>query len=353
MVEGVNRQVVLAARPVGYPQEQDFQVRDAPMPALGERQVLVRNLWLSLDPYQRGRMSDAPSYTPSAEIGDVMTGGTVGRIVASNSGDFATGEIVQGQLGWQDYAVSNGSNLRKLDPSQAPVSTALGILGMPGLTAYFGLFEVGRPKPGDTVVVSAASGAVGAVVGQLAKMAGCRVVGTAGTQQKIDYITGELGFDAGINYKTEDVGIRLEEACPDGVDVYFDNVGGFVTDAVMEVLAYRARIAICGQISQYNLETPDNGPRKPQEPADSPGDYGGIHRRPVCRPQRGGPAPPHSLGERGRAQVQRGRGRGAAKCSARLHGSDARRELREAANQDIGRLLTAGFRLPRLLPHSW
>ena len=191
--------------PLAILQEEDFQIRDAPMPTLGERQVLVRNLWLSLDPYQRGRMSDAPSYTASTEIGDVMTGGTVGRIVASNSGDFAPGEIVQGQLGWQDYAISNGSNLRKLDPSQAPISTALGILGMPGLTAYFGLFEVCRPKPGDTVVVSAASGAVGAVVGQLAKMAGCRVVGTAGTQQKIDYITGELGFDAGINYKTEDV----------------------------------------------------------------------------------------------------------------------------------------------------
>ncbi len=261
MVEGVNRQVVLAARPVGYPTEEDFEVRDAPMPALGERQVLVRNLWLSLDPYQRGRMSDAPSYTASTEIGEVMTGGTVGRIVASNSADYATGEIVHGQLGWQDYAVSNGNNLRRLDPSAAPISTALGVLGMPGLTAYFGLFEVGRPKPGDTVVVSAASGAVGAVVGQLARMAGCRVVGTAGTQQKVDYITQELGFDAGINYKTEDVRARLEETCPYGVDVYFDNVGGFVTDAVMEVLAYRARIAICGQMSQYNLETPDTGPR--------------------------------------------------------------------------------------------
>ena len=261
MVEGVNRQVVLAARPVGYPQEQDFQLRDSPMPALGERQVLVRNLWLSLDPYMRGRMSDAPSYTASVEIGDVMVGGTVGRVVASNSRDFATGEIVQGQLGWQDYAVSNGTNLRKLDPGQAPVSTALGVLGMPGLTAYFGLFEVCRPKPGDTVVVSAASGAVGAVVGQLARMAGCRVVGTAGTREKIDYITGELGFDAGINYRTEDVRARLEAECPDGVDVYFDNVGGLVTDAVMELLAYRARIAICGQMSQYNLEAPDNGPR--------------------------------------------------------------------------------------------
>ena len=261
MVEGVNRQIVLAARPVGYPQEQDFQLRDAPMPALGERQVLVRNLWLSLDPYMRGRMSDVPSYTASVEIGDVMVGGTVGRIVASNSRDFATGEIVQGQIGWQDYAVSNGTNLRKLDPSQAPISTALGVLGMPGLTAYFGLFEVCRPKPGDTVVVSAASGAVGAVVGQLAKMAGCRVVGTAGTQEKIDYIVLELGFDAGINYRTEDVRARLEAECMDGIDVYFDNVGGFVTDAVMELLAYRARIAICGQMSQYNLETPDNGPR--------------------------------------------------------------------------------------------
>lgn len=261
MVEGVNHQVVLAARPVGYPQEQDFQMRDAPMPDLGERQVLVRNLWLSLDPYMRGRMSDAPSYTASVEIGDVMVGGTVGRVVASNSRDFATGDIVQGQLGWQDYAVSNGTNLRKLDPDQAPVSTALGVLGMPGLTAYFGLFEVCRPKPGDTVVVSAASGAVGAVVGQLAKMAGCRVVGTAGTREKIDYITGELGFDVGINYRTEDVRARLEAACPDGVDVYFDNVGGLVTDAVLELLAYRARVAICGQMSQYNLETPDTGPR--------------------------------------------------------------------------------------------
>ena len=146
MVEGVNRQVVLAARPVGYPQEEDFQIRDAPMPTLGERQVLVRNLWLSLDPYQRGRMSDAPSYTASTEIGDVMTGGTVGKIVASNNGDFAIGEIVQGQLGWQDYAVSNGANLRKLDPSQAPISTALGILGMPGLTAYFGCSRCAGPS---------------------------------------------------------------------------------------------------------------------------------------------------------------------------------------------------------------
>ena len=261
MTNPVNRQVLLAARPKGYPVESDFQMSDSPMPVPEAGQVLVRNLWLSLDPYQRGRMNDAPSYAPSVAIGQVMTGGTVGRVVTNRHPGFSEGDIVEGLLGWQAYAVSGSPALRKVDPELAPISTALGIIGMPGLTAYFGLFDVCRPEPGDTVVVSAASGAVGAVVGQLAKMMGCRVVGTAGSDQKVDYITRELGFDLGINYKTQDPHQSLPAACPDGVNVYFDNVGGAVTDAVLENLADQARIAICGQISQSNLETPELGPR--------------------------------------------------------------------------------------------
>ncbi len=190
-----------------------------------------------------------------------MVGGAVGKVVSSRRDDLPVGEYLEGPLGWQEYVVSEGQNLRRLDPQQAPLSTALGILGMPGLTAYFGLFEVGCPEPGDTVVVSAASGAVGAVVGQLAKMAGCRVVGIAGTEAKLDYIVHELGFDQGVNYRDDDFPDRLAAACPGGVNVYFDNVGGDVSDAVFDLLADRARVALCGQISQYNLQVPDMGPR--------------------------------------------------------------------------------------------
>ena len=261
MPEAVNRQVVPVARPAGYPKESDFKIIESPVPEPKDGQVLLRTLWLSLDPYQRVRMSIAPLYTGPDDIGEVMVGGVVAKAVASRNPDFVTGDIVQGRLGWQDYAISDGTDLEKVNPDAAPISTALGILGMPGLTAYFGLLEVGQPKPGDTVVVSAAAGAVGSVVGQLAKLSGCRVVGIAGTQAKIDCIVSELGFDAGINYKTEDVRSRLATLCPRGVDVYFDNVGGVVTDAVFELLASRARIVLCGQISQYNLETSDLGPR--------------------------------------------------------------------------------------------
>ena len=259
--EGVNQRVALAARPRGYPREEDFSIVEEPIPDLRDGQVLVRVLWLSLDPYERGRMNEAQSYAASVPIGGTMVGGTVGKIVSSRRADLTVGEYVEGSLGWQSHAISEGHNLRRVNLNVAPLSTALGVLGMPGLTAYFGLFEVGRPEPGDTVVVSAASGAVGAVVGQLAKIAGCRVVGIAGTEQKIDYIVDELGFDHGISYKDVDFSANLAEACPDGVDVYFDNVGGDVTDAVIDLLAERARVALCGQISQYNLETPDIGPR--------------------------------------------------------------------------------------------
>jgi hypothetical protein len=206
-------------------------------------------------------MNEAQTYAASVPIGATMVGGAVGKVVSSRRDDLPVGEYLEGPLGWQEYVVSEGQNLRRLDPQRAPLSTALGILGMPGLTAYFGLFEIGRPEPGDTVVISAASGAVGAVVGQLAKMAGCRVVGIAGTAAKIDYIVNELGFDEGVSYRDEDFPAKLAVACTEGVNVYFDNVGGDVSDVVFDLLADRARVALCGQISQYNLETPDVGPR--------------------------------------------------------------------------------------------
>lgn len=257
----INRRVVLRARPQGYPKESDFDMVEAPVPEPREGQLLVRTLWLSLDPYQRGRMNDAKSYAAPVDLGAPIIGGIVGRVEASQNKQFAVGDIVEGWLGWQDYALSNGQDLRKIDPSVAPVQTALGILGMPGMTAYFGLLDICQPRPGDTVVVSAASGAVGAVVGQIAKISGCRVVGIVGTDQKRDYIVNELGFDAGINYRTENVEQAVRAACPRGVDCYFDNVGGIVTEGVLNNLARFARVAICGQISQFNVDKPDLGPR--------------------------------------------------------------------------------------------
>ncbi len=257
-----NRQITLAARPVGYPKVSDFQLVSAPIPAPKAGEILVRTIYLSVDPYQRGRMRDAPSYASPAQIGDVLVGGVVGQVIATKDTEFQEGDIVQGNLGWQEYALSDGSGLRKIDPTLAPVSTALGVLGMPGMTAYFGLLEIARPKPGETVVVSGAAGAVGSLVGQIAKNKGCRVVGIAGSDYKIDYITNELGFDAAFNYKTvSDYSEKLKEICPDGIDVYFDNVGGAITDAVFLNLNVKGRIAICGQISQYNLEKPEFGPR--------------------------------------------------------------------------------------------
>ncbi len=262
MIRNRNRKFVLATRPTGMPKESDFRLVEEAMPEPGDGELLVRVLYLSLDPYMRGRMRDAPSYVPPVGIGEVMTGGVVGEVLRSNDPDFATGEIVEGLLGWQEYAVSGGKGLRRIDPAAAPVSTALGILGMPGLTAYFGLLDVGRPEAGDTVVVSAGAGAVGAVVGQIAKIKGCRSVGIVGAQAKVDYIVGELGFDAGIDYRAgDDLDAALDKACPKGIDIYFDNVGGEITDAVFSHLATGARIVICGQISQYNLVRPEVGPR--------------------------------------------------------------------------------------------
>jgi|TARA_B110000263_G_C15310204_1_gene512682 NADPH-dependent curcumin reductase CurA len=248
-----NRALILNSRPNGFPDESSFKLIEFDIPEINIGEFIVKILWLSVDPYMRGRMSDKKSYAPSVEIGDVMVGGAVGKIISSRNLDFEVGDLVEGRFGWQEYAISNGSNARKLSINESDSSKALGVLGMPGLTAYFGLFYLGRPIPNQTVVISAASGAVGAVVGQLAKMTGCKVVGIVGSESKASYITEELNFDFAINYKKEDVCNKLLELCPNGIDIYFDNVGGQILEAVLENLAFRARIVVCGQIAQYNL----------------------------------------------------------------------------------------------------
>jgi NADPH:quinone reductase len=258
----VNRQFVLAARPVGMPKESDFRIVDAPIPALTNGQILVRTLFLSVDPYMRGRMTGIRTYADPVDIGQVMVGGTVGNVLQSLNPQFHAGDIVAGYWGWQEYAISDGRGLQKLDASRAPVSTALGVLGIPGMTAYFGFLDICQPKPGETVVISGAAGAVGSLVGQIAKIKGCRAVGVAGSDEKIAWLTGDLGFDGAFNYRTaEDYVAKLKELCPKGIDCYFDNVGGPVTDAVLPVLNVRARISVCGQISQYNSSKPEVGVR--------------------------------------------------------------------------------------------
>jgi NADPH-dependent curcumin reductase CurA len=257
----MNRQITLASRPVGAPTPDNFKLVETQVPTPERGQVLVKALYLSLDPYMRGRMSDAKSYAPSVQIGEVMTGGAVGRVVDSRHPGFKAGDIVEGRIGWQEYGLVEGGMLRKVDPDVAPISTALGVLGMPGLTAYFGLFEIGKPRPGETLVVSAASGAVGAVVCQLGKMAGARVVGIAGGPDKCAYVKEALGVDAVIDYKAEkDLSKALAAACPDGIDVYFDNVGGPVTDAIANLFNLRARMIVCGLISHYNMPDGYVGP---------------------------------------------------------------------------------------------
>ncbi len=258
----LNRQITLAARPEGFPAESDFALLEAEVPSPGPGEVLVRSQWLSLDPYMRGRMSTARSYAKATEVGEPMTGQAVGEVIESRDGRFNPGDTVVGQLGWQDYAVARGGTLRKLDAALAPPQTALHVLGATGLTAYFGLFDIGRPKPGDAVVVSAASGAVGQIVGQLAKIAGCGpVVGLAGSPEKVADLTELYGYDLGIDYKRDDVNAALKEACPNGVDVYFDNVGGSLSETIFRRLALNARVPICGQVSQYNLAEPELAPR--------------------------------------------------------------------------------------------
>jgi NADPH-dependent curcumin reductase len=256
----VNRQIVLRSRPVGMPKPSDFDLVESPRPTPKDGEVLTRTVYLSLDPYMRGRISGARSYAPSVEPGQVIVGGTVGEVLESRHPAVARGDLVLGYDGWQSHAVSKGGALRKLDPKQAPISTALGVLGMPGMTAYVGLLDIGRPKPGETVVVSAASGAVGSAVGQIAKIKGAHAVGIAGSPDKCDYVVRALGFDACVNYKTGDLPAALKAACPSGIDVYFENVGGDVLGAVMTLLNQNARIPLCGLISQYNATEPTPGP---------------------------------------------------------------------------------------------
>jgi NADPH:quinone reductase len=262
MTEQVNRQILLASRPQGMPTEENFRFVESAIPSPVEGEVLVKTLYLSVDPYMRGRMNDAKSYVPPFALNEVISGGIVGEVAQSQTPDFAEGDIVVGNLGWQEYSIADKNQVRKIDSTIAPVTTALGVLGMPGLTAYFGLLYIGQPKEGETVVISGAAGAVGMVVGQIAKIKGCRVVGIAGSDEKNRYLVDELGFDEAINYKTTDnMKDALKKACPNGVDVYFDNVGGEISDAVMKLLNFNARIPLCGQISLYNLEKQDVGPR--------------------------------------------------------------------------------------------
>lgn len=253
------RQIILRARPAGRPRVEDFAVVEGPVGVPGSGEVLVRNVWLSIDPAMRGWISEARNYAEPVPLGAVMRGFTVGEIVDSYHPDYRVGEIVAGALGWQEWAVSDGHGLRRVDPALAPISTALGVLGHTGMTAYVGLLEVGRPRAGETVVVSTAAGAVGSVAGQLAKILGCRAVGLAGSDAKVALCREEFGYDACINYRTApDLAAALRAACPDGVDVYFDNVGGAILDTVLDLLNVGARVVVCGTIGADGLA---QGPR--------------------------------------------------------------------------------------------
>ncbi|HVW26484.1 MAG TPA: NADP-dependent oxidoreductase [Polyangiaceae bacterium] len=252
-----NRRIVLASRPEGEPDASNFRLETTSLPELPEGRVLVKNLYLSIDPYMRGRMSDRPSYARPVGIGEVMVGGTVGRVVESRAPGVGVGTLLVGYGGWQEYAVLNPADQNTLPVvANLPPSTALGVAGMPGATAYFGLTKIGEPKPGETVVVSAASGAVGSVVGQLAKIMGCRAVGVAGGPKKCAYVTKDLGFDACIDHRSPNMAAELAKACPKGIDVYFENVGGKVLEAVARLLNPGSRVPICGFVSQYNEADP-------------------------------------------------------------------------------------------------
>ncbi len=258
----MNQMILLKNRPQGWPDKDTFELKEAPVGNPQEGQVVVRSIYLSVDPYMRGRMNDTKSYVEPYKLGEAISGGVVGEIVESRSELFRVGDKVLGMLGWQLYNVVDARTLRKIDGEAAPLSAYLSVIGLTGLTAYFGLMDIGRPKAGETVVVSGAAGAVGMVVGQIAKIQGARVVGIAGSDEKTQFLVKELGFDAAVNYKTANLKQALEQACPQGVDVYFDNVGGDVSDAVMSLLNDHARIPLCGAISSYNMEEgSDAGPR--------------------------------------------------------------------------------------------
>ena len=266
MTDQSNQRIVLASRPDGRPKPSDFRIEHAPIPEPRDGEVLLETLYLSLDPYMRWRMSAAKSYADPVEIGEVMVGGTVARVARSHHPDWREGDIVLSGSGWQSHAISDGDGLRRLDPTVAPPSTALGVLGMTGFTAYAGLLTIGRPKPGETVVVAAASGAVGSVVGQIARIKGARAVGIADGPEKCAYLRNELGFDAAVDRGAPDFTQKLAEACPDGIDVYFESVGGPVWDAVLPLLNDFARVPVCGLIAHYN-DGPDTSEGSDRLPA--------------------------------------------------------------------------------------
>jgi len=252
MITEKNRQILLASRPRGEPSLNNFKLVETTIPEAGLGQMLLRTIYLSLDPYMRGRMSAGPSYVPPVEVGEVMEGSAVCAVVQSNLPDYKAGDIVLASTGWQDYFVSEVAGVQKVDPALGPISYALGVLGMPGLTAYTGLYNIGKPQAGETLVVAAASGAVGSVVGQVAKLKGCYVVGIAGGEQKCRFVKEELGFDECLDHRQPDLAERLKAACPKGIDIYFENVGGAVFDAVLPLLNNFARVPVCGLIAQYN-----------------------------------------------------------------------------------------------------
>lgn len=257
----MQKQIILKKRPTGTPSYDDFEMREVPVQSPSKGEILIRTVYISVDPYLRGRMNDAKSYIPPFKLDEAISSGVIGQVEESQSDLFKKGDFVLGSLAWQEYSIAKDNSVRKIDPSLAPVSAYLSVLGMTGLTAYFGLLDIGKPKEGETVVVSGAAGAVGSIVGQIAKIKGARVVGIAGSDDKINYLVNDLGFDAAINYKKEEIRAALKEACPNGIDVYFENVGGKISDAILPRLNNFARIPVCGAISAYNNEVADIGPR--------------------------------------------------------------------------------------------
>jgi len=261
MNEYISREIVLRKRPIGIPDGSDFGVVEVPVGQPGDGEVLVQNIYVSVDPYMRGRMIDRKSYTPPFQLGETVTGGCVGKIISSNTDQFQVGEYVMGFAGWREYYLSNGSDLTRVDPSAVPIQAYLGVTGMPGMTAYIGLLDIGQPKADETVYVSAASGAVGSIVCQIAKIKGCRVVGSAGSDQKVAWLIDELGLDSAFNYKKAvNLTAELRDQCPNGIDIYFENVGGEHLEAVLTNMNPFGRVPVCGMISQYNETEAQPGP---------------------------------------------------------------------------------------------
>jgi hypothetical protein len=252
MLATKNRRIVLAARPAGEPKDENFRLEETDIPAPAEGEALLRTIYLSLDPYQRGRMDAGPSYAPPVQVGQVMQGRSISEVIASKADELRRGDLVVGHTGWQEYSVAGGKVLRRIDPALAPMSTALGVLGMPGMTAYTGLLNIGQPKAGETVVVSSAAGAVGSAVGQIAKIAGCRAVGIAGGKAKCNFVVDDLGFDACVDHRSDRLATELEAACPKGIDIYFENVGGRVFESVLPLMHLFGRVPVCGLIAHYN-----------------------------------------------------------------------------------------------------